>query len=51
MKKEKSKKIKVKTSTSAYYKVESNHTIQKIVISMIQNEIESRLRGHEGYKS
>lgn len=29
MKKGKSKKIKIKTSTSAYYKAESNHTIQK----------------------
>lgn len=51
MKKGKTNKIKVKTLTSAYYKVEGNHTIQKIVISMIQNEIESRLRGHEWYKS
>ncbi|SKC49100.1 Uncharacterised protein [Acholeplasma oculi] len=51
MKKEKLNKIKVKTSTSAYYKVESNHTIQKIVISMIQNEIESRLTINEKYKS
>ncbi len=50
MKQEKSNKIEVKTYTSAYYKDEEDKTIQKIVIKLIEKEIESRFSNDESNK-
>ena len=50
MKKEKSKKIKVKTYTSVYYKDEYDKTIEQVVLKLIEHELESRFSNDESNK-
>lgn len=47
MEKEKCNKIKVKTVRAVYYKDEYDKTIQKIVLRLIEKEIESRFSDGE----
>lgn len=50
LKKEKFNKIKVKTYASAYYKDEEDKTIQKIVLKLIEKEIEGKVSSDEASK-
>lgn len=50
MKPEKSNKIEVKTYASAYYKYEGDKTIEKIVLRLIEKEIEGGFLDGEACK-
>lgn len=50
MKQEKSNKIKVKTVFTVYYKYEEDKTIEKIVLRLIEKEIEGRFLDGEACK-
>lgn len=50
MKQGKSNKIKVKMILAVYYKDEEDKTIEKIVLRLMEKELESRFLNDEAYK-